>query len=129
MDIETFKRVLKDENVAGGIWVAILSFATQFYAPLVLMNFWNWFIADVIHAGNVSYWQAVGLLMFVYVVKFSFTVESRERFLKVLKLLEASVPAKDDKSDWKSDLGTELGKIFAYTLALVLGWGLHTFLM
>src|SRR5579864_7815296 len=115
MDMETLRRILKDENVAGGIWVAILSFATLFYTPLVLMNLWNWFVADVIHAGNISYWQAVGLLIFVFVAKVAFMGESRERLRQVLKLLEVSAPAKDDKSDWKSDLGTELGKLLSYT--------------
>ena len=40
-----------------------------FHTTFVIQSLWNWFVADALHAAELSYSQAVGILIVVAVLR------------------------------------------------------------
>jgi hypothetical protein len=137
MDLKTLGLVMRSKDMAAPMWALALSFLVLAYTPFVLMNLWDWFVTDAIHANAISYWQALGFILIIYVVRLWLAGEAEENWQRAFLFLERSVPdlRRDSvmdaakEKDRKRGVGTELGKLAGHTFLLVIGWGIHAFLM
>ena len=113
----------------GGLWTAF-----------VVQNLWNWFLAPAIHASELSYFEAVGILLLAYVLKKESKdrLENEERWDKAMVTLGACVPPgkaeelklaheKKEKPGWLMVLNLASEPIGS-TIVLGVGWVVHTFL-
>ena len=96
---------------------------------------------EAIHAVALSYWHALGLGLFVYLVRgwHDNDFEQMKHWKLALVLLKASVPLEKERStaeaieefenEWPTQLWVESLKAGTGFVVLVIGWGIHTFLM
>jgi hypothetical protein len=106
---------------------------------ICVQNLWNWFVAEVLRAANMSYPQAFGVMLVVFILtnRQTPTTEDDERWKKLMAYAEAAVPdAKQNdlvlpkkRSDILSTYLMESAELFVDTGALLIGFGIHTFLM
>ena len=138
MTIKELRRAWHTPEIAGMLWSIVLTYLSFLVKPFVVMNLWNWFVSSVIHAAEISYWQALGFLMLVYVIQLRGDVSTDENWERLFMVLEVLLPAhadgkvtqaiRDGKGDnWKGELVRAFGRLVVYALILVFGWGLHTF--
>jgi hypothetical protein len=114
------------------------------YTAFVVQNLWNWFVADALHAAEISYWQSLGILIAIFVVRH----EAEKSYDKEIKserlytMIEALLPEekrtefhesfKIEDESWAATLAAVnpmMGKAISNTIAIAVGWGVHTFLM
>ena len=113
----------------GGLWTAF-----------VVQNLWNWFLASAIHASELSYFEALGILLLVYLLKKQSRdrLEDEVRWNKVMAAVDVCVPphraeelklalAKQETPGWLMVLNIASEPLGA-TIVLGIGWVVHTFL-
>ena len=128
------------KKMALGFGVSILGAA---YKAFVLMLMWNWFVSPVFHTESISFWQVLGLLWLVQLFVGLDTDENpanTARWEHLSLVLDACVPEekREEMSDAVKQKNEEIwgqlgiyifGQFVGYTLTLVLGWTVHTFLV
>jgi len=140
MTLKNLRKAFHEPEFVGMLLAIGLAYLSFFVTPFVVMSLWNWFVSPAIHGGEISYVQAIGFLVLLYVTRIQIYTSADENWGRLFTVLEAILPEhasgkareaiKEGKgSDWKGDLGRTIGKLIAYALILALGWGLHTFLM
>ena len=105
---------------------------------------WNWFLADVFHA-TLSYWQSFGILIFKTIFlddrkNAALEYHSEIHRRRVMAMIEATLPEetrvqfaesfKEEDDSWHAiiaEAGPAVSQCFANTLALGIGWIVHTF--
>jgi hypothetical protein len=114
--------------------------AGQFYTAFVVQNLWNWFVAEAVHGTEISYWRTLGFMILIYVLRHygSLELEREERWKQLLMMVEACVPPENKqevrfanqklKSQNSINNTTSIGEAAIGTIALGLGWVIHTFL-
>jgi hypothetical protein len=115
-------------------------FVAGLYTALVAKQFWDWFVTAALHLSEIPFWTMYGLVMFIGL--FSSYGESPVEELRwkgLMIAVQACVPPhrveevneeRKIEADglWPSILSTTFGRLFGNTLALFLGWVVHTFL-
>jgi hypothetical protein len=111
------------------------------YRTFVLQNLWNWFATEALHLPVISFWVMYGLVLIIGILTADYSDKQQEHAFKTFGiLLDACVP--DDKKEWVReqlddvqeniwvDVGFMVfGGILDVTVALVLGWAVHAFLL
>lgn len=111
------------------------------YRTFVLQRLWNWFAAEALNLPVISFWVMYGLTLIIGILTTNYDDKQQERNFKILWIiLDACVP--DDKKESLREELDEMGQniwvevgfmvvggILGLTLALALGWAVHTFLL
>jgi hypothetical protein len=68
---------------------------TPFYTAFVVQTLWNWFVAEAIHASEISYWQSFGILILVVLLTVKEDTEHtvENRFNRLSTMIKSLVPA------------------------------------
>ena len=105
------------------------------YITLVLQTLWNWFASPVFHS-DISYWNMYGLLLIPTSFKaWSSLSPTALLDLKIAAMVEASLPehktmlALEVFSKLSNPAAVEGMRAFGATISLVVGFGVHTFLI
>jgi hypothetical protein len=135
---DAFKKFLKGAGTTTG---CVFQIVGPFYKAFVIQSLWNWFLASAIHADEISYPQAFGITMlfFLFSNHVSDKVEEGKRTELMQAYIAAMVPPgpkytidserkKLEESVWYSKLDS-FGDIATSTFVLVVGFGIHLFLM
>ncbi len=142
MSLGEMRGALRGKELKKTMWLWFLMLVTPCYAAFVVQALWNWFVIDALHAATVSYAQALGFIVLLYVVRDRTHVTNMEErhFSQLYVMTRACIPSYERQVIMKevSDVATDgwlwplldfLGKITVCTCALAAGWGIHTFLM
>lgn len=121
--------------------IGIIGIFVKLYTTFILQQLWNWFVTPVFEIGPVSFWGIFGLVLVVSMFERTpsdFTQREYTKFLATM--MEACVP--DDKRDdvnekldelkervWIEAIPEGVGNFASITVTLILGWGVHTFLL
>lgn len=120
-----------------GVWgIAVVA---GLYTTFVLQVLWNWFAVAALHAPEISYWTMYGLLLLLRLVFQKPTFEIDEKFKRLTMIVSACVPdekreelqeeLKAEDDDLAAKLGgLVVGEVVATSLALGLGFVVHSFL-
>jgi hypothetical protein len=115
-----------------------------FYSAFVVQSLWNWFVTGAIHGAELAYWQSLGILIVVSVLRHRDvqTFGEEMRWERALAMMEVTVPEekrpeleeslKKYGDSWRATLALtnpSVGRAMVNTIALVAGWVVHTFLM
>ena len=138
------------EFLSTGTALLVLGFLVPFYTTLVIQTLWNWFVVDALHAASISYWQALGLVMLVNLLMYRSThnvdeEKLEERLEQTLAIVQLCVPDEKAMASAKAVKEAQIGKggllgllgifnreldeVVRGTIALGIGWTVHTFLM
>lgn len=117
---------------------------SPFYSTFVMQNLWNWFVAEAIHAAEISYWRAFGILVVLTVIRYNVenTYEKEMQAPRIYRMVETLLSPEaraelhksfevEDQS-WSATIAgvnPQVGKTILNTVALAAGWGVHTFLI
>jgi hypothetical protein len=132
-----FKRLTTGERAATGCVFAIIQL---FYKPFVIQNMWNWFLTGAIHGEDISYFHVFGITILVgLLTNRGEKGEELKRWDLLQSYVAAMVPPESkitidserktlEDSIWYSNADSfiDLG---GSTIFLVIGWGIHSFLM
>jgi hypothetical protein len=106
----------------------------------VAEHLWNWFAVGVLKATAIGFWQMYGLMLLLgLLVSRDYASEDAHRWTIVFMKLEAYLPEdkrssvaaamkEQEEQVWPGVGYAVLTKLFGNSLALVLGWAVHTFL-
>lgn len=143
---------LEESVISYGIYYGIYvlcvlpGIATPFYTSFVVQILWNWFVVEALHAPNISYFHALGLLIVIHVLKYTESVSKHadddKHWHRVEAMIDACVPqqrrdatnaeiiAVDKQSEptWLIALSI-FEKPIVNTLALGAGFLVHEFLI
>jgi hypothetical protein len=107
--------------------------------PDGLQSLWNWFLATTLNVTRISYWPMFGFNMLLQTVLERDTFSKEERWGRMMTMIDACVPVdKKDQVDEKLKeehgalltAGVEVfGTIVRNSLALLVGWADHAFLV
>ena len=107
------------------------SIALSFYATFVLQQLWNWFIVPALHVDPASYWLIFGINTLFGLLRGEFSQEANNKI--TFMALDACIP--DEK---REEINNQLNgavveniaiRAFSNTMALAIGWAVHTFLL
>ncbi len=112
----------------------IVSLLYRFYA---VQKLWNWFVAEAIHGSEISYFQAIGIVLLFGLLKFSAgQIKDATHSKTILSYLEAAATATEElrvgrnRSVEKFLTKFEpLVELLIITLPLLGGFLVHTFFM
>jgi hypothetical protein len=135
-------RVAKEEMQSWVKWGINFgfSFAVGFYTSFVLMMLWDWFVTGAFHVEEIRYWNMVGLVYVVRLLKPSGELMVVEKWGQAMKMLEACIPEEqraETMGTIKKEAMSENAQLWmasvmtaaSSTLSLMFGWAVHTFLM
>jgi hypothetical protein len=125
------------------VMLLVAGILRPFYTAFVVQALWNWFVAEAIHASEISYWHSFGMLLLVFVLTAKEDTEHREekRFDRLSLMVKSLLPTEKLaalEESFKKEDTSSLSRVFAIidhskatlnTTVLVVGWGVHTFLM
>jgi hypothetical protein len=112
-----------------------------FYKAFVLMHLWNWFVTPIFRVSTISLFQALGLFFVVVVCTDHYGVREHEYWSKrIMAALDCCIPddkkidakrilREGDEEGWR-DLGSaHFDELVGTTVVLMLGWGIHAYLV
>jgi hypothetical protein len=130
-----FKRVL---------WAFPIGIVVSLYTTLIIQSLWNWFALPAFQVPVLSFWRIYGLVLLIGLImewqKGSGKFADEQRWKGVLHALDACIPPEkkeevlelieeDNKGIWLRAVMDVFGKIVGNTLTLLIGWGVHEFLV
>ncbi len=121
--------------------LGIAGILVSLYTTFVFQNLWNWFVVAAFNIPSIPFWGMYGFVLLV-----SLFSENGKEFIEewrwkvALSVLDACVPQEKQedvremlKREEEGVVGQAVGKVFGKiagnTVALALGWGIHTFLL
>ena len=139
MNVQDARTALKEPVWAKALFMFVFAFGVPFYMAFVVEKLWNWFLAAAFRGPDVSYWQALGLMIIIYLLKDN-TVDEKANWIRLFVIVEACVPDEHLHSVWETveESGTrpwyvlvepQVEKAVHSTCFLGVGWAIHTFLM
>lgn len=123
------------------IIVLVVAPLLSLYITFVIKNLWNWFAAEALNLPQVSFWVMYGIVLMIGMFTSDFgDIEQKYSFKAFGVALDACVP--DDKKAWvleeleaqQESIWRDVAiipfmRILGATVTLVIGWGVHTFLL
>lgn len=120
------------------MWAVII--VVGFYTTFVIQTLWNWFAVAAFRVPEVSYWTMYGFMLLIHLVTEKSNFQNEEQGKRLGLLIMACVPehkldeVKEEIKIEDDDIGMKLfglivGQIAGSSVALALGWGVHTFLV
>ena len=132
-------------SVKKTLWVLGIGFIVGFYTTFVLQCLWNWFAVPALQVPRISYWLMFGLnnLISLLFERSEASEEIREnvrnkQWVISMAVLDACVPdekqsevQKDikqytDDGIWGTVVTTIFRQLAVNTIALGVGWAIHT---
>ena len=119
----------------------VVLFVGGLYTAFVAQQFWDWFVTSAFHLSEISFWVMYGLVMFIGLFTDHGENPAEELKWKTLMIaVQACIPehrAEQVKEDvkleaddiWINIFSLAFGKLVGNSLALALGWTVHTFLV
>ena len=120
----------------------LVGLVVALYTTFVLQNLWNWFATTAFHVPAISFWPMYGLTLLISAISDGAknTFADEQRWKNFAMALDACIPdaqrqnVQDALQEQQRNTFWETGvKILAevagYTLTLVIGWAVHSFLM
>jgi len=112
-------------------WLAI---AGTFWKAFVVECLWNWFATEPLHVSPLSYLQAVGICMLIYLFKSHVgdtDEKNEERWKKLMVYVDASVPGENrqelrfalKKQGIKTDQDEDIEPFVAITIEVLKALG------
>jgi cytochrome c biogenesis protein CcdA len=102
--------------------LSALGFIVGLYSIFVMQVLWNWFVAPTLHTSPISYWTMLGLNLFISMLIYRQRFEEKQEWEQVLA-------TRNENETDRSKAGiSNFAKIFINTMALGIGWTVHTFL-
>jgi hypothetical protein len=115
--------------------------AVGFYTTFVAEHRWNWFAVGVLKATSIGYWQMYGLMLLLGLLVWrDYASEDKHRWAIAFMKLDAYLPEdkrpsvaaaikEQDEQVWLEAGFAVVTKLFGNSIALGLGWTVHTFLV
>jgi hypothetical protein len=116
------------------------SLALSLYTNAVVLALWNWFVVPGLHAPEVGYWQIYGLTLLLSLLLPIGVAGGAHELTMVSMLLEALLPEEKrpliEKAMQEQEKQSSYAAVYALvtkfggnTVALFVGWAVHTFLV
>jgi hypothetical protein len=123
-----------------GMMMFTITMLMHFYTTFVLQSLWNWFVAGVLNLPHISYWETYGIVLIINLLTYSPSFKDDQRWKWLEIILPRCIPAgfqtevmaeiQAEKENLSFEIGTMIfGIAVGNTVSLVLGWGVHTFLV
>ena len=126
------------------LWAFPIGIVVSLYTTFVIQNLWNWFAVPAFHVPEISFWGIYGLVLLVSLLaegpKSGEKFAAEQRWKNIYHVLDACIPAdkkegvmeliKEENEGVWINVGIEVfQKIVSNTLTLLVGWGVHVFLV
>jgi hypothetical protein len=116
-----------------------VSIVVGLYTTFVLLSMWNWFAVQALHGPEIHYWTMYGLMMLIRLVFEPPVFKEKEVFGRLEILIRACVPEekrdqldatlKEEEKGFAARAGwSAVGQAIGASIALGLGWAIHSFL-
>jgi hypothetical protein len=130
------------KEVRGTLAFVFVLLLGSLYTTFVLTKLWNWFATVALHLSEISFWVMYGLVLIVGLFGANYNdgnIEQKYTFKAIATAVDACVPD-DKRQSVREQLGDQeqgiwddillaFAKILIATVALVIGWAIHTFLL
>jgi hypothetical protein len=134
---DTLRRLDKWQTYFGAFIGGLL---LRLYKAFALMYLWTWFVAPIFHISDITYLEALGLLLVIAICGSPVDTNANQQSSRVIiTVLDFCIP--DEKMDgvkrameeMSNGVWLQLALMFfddavATSLLLVLGWGIHVWI-
>jgi len=126
------------------LWAFPIGIVVSLYTTFIIQNLWNWFAVPALHVTEIPFWGIYGLVLLVGLLaegqKNGDKFANEQRMEEYRPCFGCIIPEekkegvmqtieKENEGMWLN-MGLEVfGKIVGNTLTLLIGWGVHTFLV